>query len=340
MTQVINSTQYNKHIAEEAYLWKGEAEYHQGNYRAAASDLRSYLGQRPDTENSALAEYTLGYCHFKQKEYDKALTRFASFTNRESDNSVLKADALNRMGDCQFANRQYEEAYSLYENAKETNRGIGDYSVFQQAYIEGLRGNYDKKVELLSILTDAENATSSTSLQSDALYEQGRAYIQTGNKEQAILAFKHLILLNSQNANARRASNELGMLYYEDGNTEEALRYYRSVLDNHPNTEEAQTALANMKDVYTQMGKVEEYAEMARKAGKSVSSEELDEMVLNVALKSSEDKEYESAYNHFSQLMTQTSSEEMRKTALTGMMRNAHLTNKYQGIKYNKQNNT
>lgn len=328
MTQVINSEQPTREFTEEAYLWKGESEYQQGNYKAAITNLNLYLSKRSNSENVSLAEYVLGYCHFKQKEYDKALSYFASFTNRESDNSTLKADAFNRMGDCRFTSRQYDEAYSLYENAKEINSSIGDYSIFQQAYIEGLKGNYDKKVELLSALTGTENATNGSSLQSDALYEQGRAYIQTGNKEQAILTFKHLIKLYNQNANARKASNELGMLYYEEGNTEEALKYYKSVLNDHPNTEEAQTALANMKDVYTQMGKVDEYAEMARKAGKSISPEELDEMVLNVALKSAEDKEYESAFNHFSQLLTQTSSEEMRMTALTGKMRNAHLTNK------------
>jgi TolA-binding protein len=252
--------------SKEAIYIKGESEYRQGKYNQAINDLKQYISVTARNQsNYGQALYTLGYAYFKQKQYNNANTYFNNFigTSTANNNKSLKADALNRLADCLYTDRKYDEAYAIYQRALETDKRMGDYSLYQQAFIEGLRGNNQTNVELLSRM-GGEYADSQYG--ADALYEQGRAYIQTGGKNQALQVFNQLIEKYPHSQKARSAGNEIGLIYFESGMTEEALQAYNRVIESYPNTTEAQTALANLKDIYTDMGKVNEYAELARKA--------------------------------------------------------------------------
>jgi len=309
--------------SQEAIYIKGESEYRQGKYNQAINDLKQYLGVTARNQNNyGQALYTLGYAYFKQKQYNNANTYFNNFigTTTANNNKALKADALNRLADCLYTDRKYDEAYTIYQRALETDKQMGDYSLYQQAFIEGLRGNNQKKVELLSRMggeyTDSQYGA-------DALYEQGRAYIQTGGKNQALQIFNQLIEKYPHSQKARSAGNEIGLIYFESGMTEEALNAYNRVIENYPNTAEAQTALANLKDIYTDMGKVNEYAELARKAGKGMDSAELDQMINDAAVRSMNNGDYAKAYEYYNQLRQQTQSAEMLASALEGGLRSA-----------------
>ncbi len=309
--------------SHEAVYIKGESEYRQGKYNQAINDLKQYLGVTARNQNNyGQALYTLGYAYFKQKQYNNANTYFNNFigTTTANNNKTLKADALNRLADCLYTDRKYDEAYTIYQRALETDKQMGDYSLYQQAFIEGLRGNNQKKVELLSRM-GGEYADSQYG--ADALYEQGRAYIQTGGKNQALQIFNQLIEKYPHSQKARSAGNEIGLIYFESGMTEEALKAYNRVIEAYPNTAEAQTALANLKDIYTDMGKVNEYAELARKAGKSMDGAELDQMINDAAVRSMNNGDYAKAYEYYNQLRQQTQSPEMLAGALEGGLRSA-----------------
>ena len=309
--------------SNEAYYIKGESEYRQGKLQQAMTDLHRYINNAQRTQNNyGQAIYTLAYAYFKQKKYNQALTYFNTFTTTRaaSADSKLKADALNRLADCQYVNRQYDEAYATYQRAINTNRQMGDYALYQQAFIEGLRGNYEHKVELLSQMTDTY---ADSPYGADALFEQGRAYIQTGAKQQALQTFATLMSRYPHSQMARSAGNEVGLIYFEAGNTEAALEAYNKVINSYPNTEEAQTALANLKDIYTDMGRVNEYASLAQKAGKSLSSEELDQMISDAAVRSMQNGEYAQAQKYYQQLSQQTTQADIQMTALEGTLRSS-----------------
>ena len=315
--------------SNEAYYLKGESEYRQGKYPQAIEDLRKYVSVTSRTQpNYGQALYSLGYSYFKQKNYNQARQQFSSFINSPaaSTDSRLKADALSRLADCMYVNRQYDEAYQTYQQVIETNVQMGDYALYQQAYIEGLRGNYAKKVELLAQMT---GSYAESEYGADALYEQGRAYIQTGLKQEALQTFANLINRYPHSQKARSAGNEMGMIYFEAGNTEAALEAYDRVINSYPNTEEAQTALANLKDIYTDMGRVNEYAALAQKAGKGLSSEELDQMVSDAAVRAMTSGDYGKAYQYYNQLSQQTQQAEVQIAALEGGLRSSFAAKDY-----------
>ncbi|MDE5999533.1 MAG: tetratricopeptide repeat protein, partial [Bacteroidaceae bacterium] len=120
--------------------------------------------------------------------------------------NAMRSDAYNRMGDSYLNMRNYDEADVCYQKAKEIDHSQGDYSMLQQAYIEGLRGNYDKKVELIQLMS-AEYAHSS--LGAKALYEKGRAYVLQGKTDEAAVVFGELAMQYPNTEYAQKANEEL-----------------------------------------------------------------------------------------------------------------------------------
>lgn len=195
----------------ESYYIKGDCNYRLGNYALAANDLNTAinLGRQMaggQLKNQAYAVYSLGYAQFKQQKYNAAITQLGKVAELTDASMGMKADAYNRMGDCYLNMRSYDEANACYVKAKATDRTLGDYSMLQQAYIEGLRGNYDKKVQIINQM-NAEYAGSS--LAAKALYEQGRAYVLSGREDEAATTFSSLAMQYPQSEYAQKAREEL-----------------------------------------------------------------------------------------------------------------------------------
>ena len=302
----------------EAIFWKGESEYRLGDFTSAASDYTSYLKNGTNQSNKALANYGMGYINFKNKKYASALNYFNNYIKQcpqgtNADRPNLKADALNRIGDCLFTQRKFDEANSAYNNSLNTDKSHGDYSLLQMAMISGLKGNYGQKVELLNQLGSTYN---NSEYADNALFEQGRAYVLSGNRDKAHETYNSLISKYPNSTNSRRAMNEIGMLYQESGQTDLAIQQYTSVVDRYKDTEEAASALESLKQIYNAQGKVNEYAAIAQRAGKSLSPEELDEMTENAAIMATANEDYAKAIEFYRQIDAQTLSEDMKAKAL------------------------
>lgn len=324
-TRAIGVGKYDTQALADAYYWRGEANYRQGKYAEAYNDYRMYVNTSVDKgENYRYANYCMGYALFKQKKYQQAKPCFAQYVSLAKDDEGRRAvlsDAYNRLGDCYFDSRTDDEAYNAYKKAYEIDASQGDYSLLQLAMISGLKGDYADKINLISQM----NARYTDSQYSDdAMFEQGRAYIQSGDKAKAIETFDKVAQTFPNSVMAAKAYNELGTLYSDGGQTQKAIDAYTTVVEKYPNSMEAQTALSSLRDIYTESGRINEYASIASKAGKSLSPEELDAMVLAVAKRGFDSGKLEQAMTHYRQLREQTQTEEMRLVATVGEMRCAY----------------
>ena len=195
----------------ESYYIKGDCNYRLGNYAQAANDLNTAIQLAGQTANGRLknddyAVYSLGYALFKQQKYNAAIVQFQKIVESEGKSSVMRADAYNRVGDCYLNMRDYDLANANYELAKQTDRSLGDYSMLQQAYIEGLRGNYDRKVDIINQM-NTEYAGSA--LGAKAMYELGRAYVLSGREDDAASVFGMIAFRYPNSEYARKAGEEL-----------------------------------------------------------------------------------------------------------------------------------
>ena len=251
---------YNAATQADAYYWRGESNYRLEDYRAAARDLRKYLELTTNRRSMeyGLALYNLGYTDFKQKNYPSALNWFNRFLAEGTHpNRQVLADAYNRIGDCHFYARNFEGARQSYDKAGQADPTFRDYSLYQEAFVKGLQRDYAGKVQTLNVLIT--NYPQSQYLD-DALYEQGRAFVQMENNASAIERYQMLVRNFPQSHMARRAANEIGLLYYQDDKYPEAIAAYKSVIHNYPGSEEARLAQRDLKSIYIDLNKVDEYA--------------------------------------------------------------------------------
>ena len=255
--------QYNSSVKADTYYWRGEANYRLENYRNAGQDLRRYLelANNKRSQEYGLALYSLGYTDFKQKNYGSALNWFNRFVNGGmNDNRQILADAYNRMGDCNFYARNFDDARRSYDKAGQMDPALGDYSLYQEGFVKGLQRDYSGKIQTLNQLI--ANYQQSQYID-DALYEQGRAFVQLEDNANAIERFQLLVKNFPQSNMAPRAANEVGLLYYQDDRYPEAIAAYKEVIKNYPGSEEARLAQRDLKSIYIDLNKVDEYADFA-----------------------------------------------------------------------------
>ena len=255
--------QYNATTQADAYYWRGEANYRLEKYQQAGKDLRRYLdlAKNKRSQEYGLALYNLGYADFKQQHYSSALNWFSRFVNEGTkDNKQILADAYNRMGDCNFYARKFDDARRSYDKAEQVDPSLADYSLYQEGFVKGLQRDYNGKIQSLNQLIT--NYPQSQYID-DALYEQGRAFVQLEDNANAIERFQLLVKNFPQSNMARRASNEIGLLYYQDDKYPEAIAAYKEVIKNYPGSEEARLAQRDLKSIYIDLNKVDEYADFA-----------------------------------------------------------------------------
>lgn len=262
-TQSLQLGRYNQQTKADAYYWRGESQYRMQQYAAAAADYRQYLEFATDrkSEEYGLALYNLGYTSFKQKQYGPALTWFTRCieSGASLDKSVA-ADAYNRMGDCNFYGRQFEMASRQYAQAVALDASLGDYSLFQEAFVKGLQRDYTSKIQILNVLL--EGYPSSPYID-DALYEQGRAFVLLEDGESAIKRYKLLVERYPDSPLARKAAGEIGLLYYQNERYTEAIAAYKQVISAYPGSEEARLAQRDLKSIYIDLNKVDDYMAFA-----------------------------------------------------------------------------
>lgn len=272
-SRAISLGAYNLESRNDAYFWRGESYYRQGEYNKAISDYRTYLNntRQRNTDMYALAHYNLGYSYFKLKEYDEALNRFRQYVNLESNQQTpAYADAYNRIGDCLFHNRQFAMAEENYTRAAQLQPSAGDYSVYQKGFLLGLQKDYKGKISVMDRLI---REFPESQYVDDALFEKGRSYVLLDNNQAAAASFEQLMRDFPQSSLARKAGVQLGLIYFNDNQPEKAAEAYKSVISNYPGSEEAKVALQDLKSVYIELNDINSFAAYANSLGGNVRFE-------------------------------------------------------------------
>lgn len=272
-TRAIGLGSYDMEARNDAYFWRGESYYRQGEYGKAISDYRTYLNntRRRDTDMYALAYYNLGYSYFKLKQYEEALNRFRQYIDLEENRQAASlADAYNRIGDCLYQNRQFAMAEENYTRAAQLSPAAGDYSVYQKGFLLGLQKDYKGKIDAMDRLI---REYPQSQYVDDALYEKGRAYVLLENTGAALQAFGKLVGEFPQSSLARKAGVQLGLLYFNDNQPEKAIEAYKKVIRDYPGSEESKVALQDLKSVYIDLNDINAFAAYANSLGGNVRFE-------------------------------------------------------------------
>lgn len=266
----INAGDFNKSYKSLSLFWKAEAFFRLNDYNKAISGYDLFLrspGVFSLPEYKA-AHYNLAYAYFQLKDYAAASDYFRKYLNVETNlRSEKVADANNRLGDCNFVNRDYSQAISNYDKALKMNVYDADYALFQKAFCQGLLKDNQSKINALQILV--QNYPKS-SYQDDALFELGRTYERINQPQTAIGFYKDLIDKYPQSSLVNKALVQLGLAYYNANDYQNSVSNYKKVVERSPNSPEMQAALSGMKNSYVEMNDVDAYFDYTGKLGPGV----------------------------------------------------------------------
>ena len=258
---------YDANNAEACYLL-AECAYRTRNYKQAEQYLTQaeQYAQWKQSPNRVQALYLKGYTYFQQRMYVQAEAVLKDFAGQTDATQPTYADALNRIGDCQFNARKFDEAIRTYQQVIDLRATGADYATFQAGYAYGLKHEYVNKAEkMLSLVTTYPQSDYAD----DALYEMARAYIENNQEESAIMAYERL-LSNYPNSNmARKASLEQAMIHRNLKQYDDAIRAFKRTINDYPGTEEAYAALDGLEQVYVATNNISEYLAYTKKIGKS-----------------------------------------------------------------------
>lgn len=277
--------------AAEATLWKGECQYRLGQYKAAVESYNKYLrGNHGSSANRALAYYDLGYARFALKDFADAKADFSRFISNAgaTTDKALRADAYNRLADSQYYTSDFAGAAATYEKAFRTNPEAGDYPIYQQGVMKGLRRDYNGKIETL---TDMIARFPQSALVPSALLGMGESYGEMGNNARAIETYTMLVNRYPSTAQGRQGELLLAITYLNENDRPGAIEHYKNVIRRYPSSDEARVAADDLKQLYADQGRVSDYVAFINSVPDAPKPEtaELARLTLLSAEKASED---------------------------------------------------
>lgn len=258
MTQVIKNEKKSSHYKTEAYYMRAESRYRMLQYPACIEDIEVFLKQSnaPKSKNYTTALYLKAYALFNQQLLKQAEYVFRQYISQADSTQTLFTDALNRLGDCLFSSRQFDDAVATYERAIRLGNYATDYALFQQGYALGLLHRYPEKIQKMGQLSSRYPRSDYAD---DALYETARAHLQLDQNEEAIKMYTRILGQYPNSNKAAKAALELSMTYRTLKQYDKAIQAYKNTIQKYAGSEEAYAALEGLEQVYVETNNISDY---------------------------------------------------------------------------------
>ena len=248
-------------LADEAWLWLGEALYGQGDYKGAAaaysSALRNSGGGDLTPANRLTGLYGLAYSQFKQQLWGEAQKNFAVLAERAGVPATMKGDALVREADCLLYMGDYQKAGTKYLRASREGAGDADYATFRHAVTAGLTEGTDSKMKKLNAFLKERPESKWTS---EVLLEAGKTMAALDMPDKAAPYFERLTREYPKDNKSRAGALSLALAYMKQGDTEKAKNAYMDIIRSWPTSEEASLANDDMRRITAADGSLIEYS--------------------------------------------------------------------------------
>lgn len=258
MTQVIKNEKKSSHYKTEAYYMRAESRYRMLQYPACIEDIEAFVKQSnaPKSKNYTTALYLKAYALFNQQLLKQAEYVFRQYISQADSTQTLFTDALNRLGDCLFSSRQFDDAVATYERAIRLGNYATDYALFQQGYALGLLHRYPEKIQKMGQLSSRYPRSDYAD---DALYETARAHLQLDQNEEAIKMYTRILGQYPNSNKAAKAALELSMTYRTLKQYDKAIQAYKNTIQKYAGSEEAYAALEGLEQVYVETNNISDY---------------------------------------------------------------------------------
>ncbi|MCB0495994.1 MAG: tetratricopeptide repeat protein [Cyclobacteriaceae bacterium] len=243
------------YIAEAYSLGRrfDEAEPH---YREV---LRSSLGKV--SREYLMARFGLGYCLYNQKKYEEAKTQFSSFINTTNEDNPNYGNALVRLADCEYVEKNYTAALDHYRQAINGIIKEKDYAYYQVGVILHLLSKYQDAVANLDRVI---SVYPSSPYWDDALFEKGSVYLEQGEYGNAITAFSRLIADKPRSKYVPYALEKRALSNFNKREYARTIADYELFLKSYPTHPSVNNVLLGLQQAYAMDGRSTDFNKTLR----------------------------------------------------------------------------
>lgn len=260
--QARDLTSDNSIKASSSY-WTGEAYYRTARWDQAVEAFTKFQ-LTPGALNLPYfntANYNIGYCYFKKKEYSKAAAGFRKYLADKKTDVKMAADANLRLGDCLFMTKEYSTANDFYLKAAAAKVIDADYAMYQAGISYGVQGDMQNKINTLRKMLTSYSKSNYTD---DALYEIGLTYNVIDRDSDALAYFQRVVKEFPNSPYVKKSLLKTGLIYFNQNRDQEALTTLKRVAKDYPGTPESKEALSSIKSIYVEMNQVDEYVDFTK----------------------------------------------------------------------------
>ncbi len=258
--------------------WTGEAYYRTARWDEAADAFNKFLVTPGATKQQLFntANYNVGYCYFKKKDYTKAANGFRKYLAEKKTDFKMAADANLRLGDCFFMTKDYSTAVDYYLKAASSKGNDADYALYQAGISYGVQGEMENKISTLKKMLQSYSKSNYTD---DALYEIGLTYNVINRDNEALSYFQRVGKEFPNSPYVKKSLLKTGLIYFNQNRDKEALTTLKQVAKDYPGTPESKEALGSVKSIYVEMNQVDEYIDFTKEVPKAdISRSEQDSL--------------------------------------------------------------
>lgn len=280
-----NTYKFDKNINALALYWKAECLFRLKQYNDAIDNYTAFISEpgaigKPENGD---ANYNVGYAYNKLGDYTNSILWFRKFVTFKPQAEAKKInDALNRIADGYFMNRDYVNAVDYYDQAYKMKLVNADYSLFQKALANGVQKKYAEKITDLKTYI-AQYGTSSSSYVQRAKFELAHAYEMDNQKELALAEYKKFINDYPNSVYENTCLGKIGLLYYNMDDNDNALAYFDRLVKKDKSSPDSKEAINAVKKIYAEKGDVQGMEKWLSEIGMSISQIEKDSLQYNIA---------------------------------------------------------
>ena len=289
----------DKSLEALSYFWRSQIAFKVNDYKESINLMNRFMSSSGSqkSKNKTYGYYSMGYNYFKKKDYPKAQNYFAKFRQYETyteTNKEIYLDNTQRLADCYFLNRQYNEAIEAYGFIIKNDYRSSDYALFQQGMLYGLQERHSEKIRTLKKI---QNDFPKSMYIDEALYQTAREYMSLKKYSTAESIFNVIISQHDYSPYLPDSYLKLGLINYNQKNDDAALRYYKTVVERFPKTTSSQEALSFIEIIYNNLGTPQKYFKYAEDQGASVRMTAQDSSIYENAMRIYKSDNFEGASN-------------------------------------------
>lgn len=306
----------SKSIEALCYYWKADMAHQKSDYDKSIALVNKFLPmassvsvEHSDKVNAGTTNYLQGYNYYKKKDYNNADNYFLkAVSSLKNDNNITNKqnvlpDAMIRLADCYFMQKQYKSSSQYYDEVIKANAQGADYALYQKSIIDGLGGNYNEKIAGMKALVVR---FPNSAFVDDAIMQTGNTYMAQDKDDLAIEAFKSLFAKNPKSDQVPDAYLKLGLIYFNRDSYDESLSWYQKVVQYYPSTPASNEAMLAIKEIYIAKGDPNGYIAYANKyPGSKVTASEQDSLIYLSAEKQFFDGKMDNALQGFTNYLQQ-----------------------------------